>query len=32
MEDPEGDGTWELRLALGPGRYTYLFLVDGRVR
>ena len=24
------DGTWELRLDLGPGRYEYLFLVDGR--
>lgn len=24
------DGTWELTLALGPGRYEYLFLVDGR--
>ena len=24
------DGVWELRVALGPGRYEYLFLVDGR--
>jgi hypothetical protein len=24
------DGTWELKLSLGPGRYEYLFLVDGR--
>jgi hypothetical protein len=24
------DGVWELRVPLGPGRYEYLFLVDGR--
>jgi len=30
MEDADGDGTWELRVGLGPGRYEYLFLVDGR--
>ncbi len=24
------DGIWELAAALGPGRYEYLFLVDGR--
>ena len=26
----DDDGVWELRAALGPGRYEYLFLVDGR--
>jgi len=26
----DDDGMWELRAALGPGRYEYLFLVDGR--
>jgi 1,4-alpha-glucan branching enzyme len=30
MEDPDRDGVWELRLPLGPGRYQYRFLVDGR--
>jgi hypothetical protein len=30
MEDPDRDGTWELRVSLGTGRYEYLFLVDGR--
>lgn len=29
MERAE-DGVWELRVPLGPGRYEYLFLVDGR--
>jgi len=24
------DGVWELRVGLGPGRYEYIFLVDGR--
>jgi hypothetical protein len=24
------DGVWELRLVLPPGRYEYVFLVDGR--
>ena len=24
------DGLWELHVPLGPGRYEYLFLVDGR--
>jgi hypothetical protein len=31
MEDPDHDGTWELRVTLGPGRYEYWFLVDGRL-
>jgi len=30
MADPDGDGTWEARLELEPGLYTYKFLVDGR--
>lgn len=30
MEDADRDGTWELRVPLAPGRYEYLFLVDGR--
>jgi hypothetical protein len=25
-------GTWSVTLALPPGRYQYLFLVDGRIR
>lgn len=29
MQDPDRDGVWELGVALGPGRYEYLFLVDG---
>lgn len=28
MEDEDGDGVWELRVKLPPGRYRYLFLVD----
>lgn len=24
------DGVWELRVALPPGRYEYVFLIDGR--
>jgi hypothetical protein len=31
LEDPDHDGTWELRVPLGPGRYEYLFLIDGRL-
>jgi len=30
MEDADHDGTWELRVPLGPGRYEYVFVVDGR--
>ena len=30
MQDPDHDGVWELRVPLGPGRYEYRFLVDGR--
>jgi hypothetical protein len=32
MDDPDRDGVWELRVPLGPGRYEYLYLVDGRFR
>jgi len=28
MEDGDGDGVWEVRVPLGPGRYRYLFWVD----
>jgi hypothetical protein len=28
MEDDNGDGVWEIRVALRPGTYTYLFWVD----
>ena len=28
MEDKNGDGIWEIAVALGPGRYKYLFWVD----
>jgi 1,4-alpha-glucan branching enzyme len=28
MEDGNGDGIWEIAVALGPGRYKYLFWVD----
>lgn len=28
MADDDGDGIWEIRIALPPGRYRYLFLVD----
>lgn len=28
MSDNDGDGMWEITVALPPGRYRYLFLVD----
>jgi len=28
MEDGNGDGIWEIAVALGPGRYKYLFWGD----
>jgi hypothetical protein len=28
MDDRNGDGIWEITVALGPGRYRYLFWVD----
>jgi 1,4-alpha-glucan branching enzyme len=28
MEDRDGDGVWEIQVALPPGRYRYVFLVD----
>ena len=30
MQDSDHDGVWELQVGLGPGRYEYVFLVDGR--
>ncbi len=29
MQDPDHDGVWEAWVPLGPGRYEYVFLVDG---
>lgn len=29
MQDPDGDGTFEVTLPLGAGRHTYKFVVDG---
>lgn len=29
MADADGDGVWELRVQLGPGRYEYAFWIDG---
>jgi hypothetical protein len=29
LEDPDGDGVWTGRVAVRPGVYTYMFLVDG---
>jgi len=31
MQDQDNDGVWELVVAIGPGRYRYLFLVDENV-
>lgn len=28
MDDGDGDGVWEIRVVLPPGRYRYLFWVD----
>lgn len=28
MTDDDGDGIWEIRITLPPGRYRYLFLID----
>jgi hypothetical protein len=30
LQDDDGDGLWEIVVPLGPGRYEYQFLVDGR--
>jgi len=30
LQDDDRDGTWELAVPLAPGRYEYLFLVDGQ--
>lgn len=29
LEDPNGDGIWSTRLAVHPGIYEYMFLLDG---
>ena len=29
LEDPEGDGIWTATLNLEPGRYEYMFVMDG---
>jgi 1,4-alpha-glucan branching enzyme len=29
LEDPEGDGIWTGTLNLKPGRYEYMFVLDG---
>ncbi|MBA7581197.1 hypothetical protein ES708_23099 [subsurface metagenome] len=29
LEDPEGDGIWTGTLKLEPGRYEYMFVLDG---
>ena len=29
LEDPEGDGIWTATLDLEPGRYEYMFVLDG---
>ena len=29
LTGPDGKGTWSLALALAPGRYEYLFVIDG---
>ncbi len=31
MHDDDGDGLWEIVVALPPGRYRYAFLVDETV-
>jgi hypothetical protein len=30
LEDPEGDGIWTGTLKLEPGRYEYMFVLDGK--
>jgi len=29
LEDPDGDGIWTTTLKLPPGRYEYMFVIDG---
>jgi 1,4-alpha-glucan branching enzyme len=29
LEDPDGDGIWTATLDLEPGRYEYMFVLDG---
>ena len=31
MQDSDHNGVWELLVPLGPGRYEYQFLIDGRL-
>ena len=31
LEDPEGDGIWTGTLNLKPGRYEYMFVLDGEI-
>ncbi len=31
MSDKDGDGVWEIVVALGPGRYQYVFWVDENI-
>ncbi len=30
LQDPDGDGVYEVEVALNPGRYEYKFFLDGR--
>jgi len=30
LENPDGDGTWTTTLKLPPGRYEYMFVLDGK--
>ncbi len=32
MQDPDGDGIWEIVIPLKPGRYMYKFAVDWGIR
>lgn len=32
MQDEDGDGVWEIRVAMKPGRYLYKFAVDWGIR
>lgn len=29
LQDPDGDGVWTGRVAIGPGVYAYMFVIDG---
>ncbi|MEE9296554.1 MAG: alpha-amylase family glycosyl hydrolase [Phycisphaerae bacterium] len=30
LRDPDGDGTWNVTVLLGPGKHQYKFVLDGR--